>query len=73
MLKVVYPNRYLTPIIAMVSLLRKDFSDVDNLSLEGGEADVRVGQDIAAEQRLPHLGRVSRKHYLKNITTFDCR
>ncbi|MGB0645745.1 MAG: hypothetical protein ACPGQS_01160 [Bradymonadia bacterium] len=56
MLKAAYPNRYLTPTIAMGSVLRKDFSDVDNLSLTGGEADVRVGQGFSTEHWLTRFG-----------------
>ena len=56
MLKAAYPNRYLTPTIAMDPVLRKDFSDNDNLSLTGGEADVRVGTGFSTEHWLTRFG-----------------
>lgn len=53
MLKVVYPNRYLTPTIAMGPVWREDFSDNTSRSLTGGEADIRVEGGFSTEHWLP--------------------
>ena len=56
MLKAAYPNRYVTPSIAMGPVLRKDFSDIGDEALTGGEADIRVGQGFSEEHWLARFG-----------------
>ena len=44
-----YPNRYVTPSISMGAVASKDFSEEGDLSMSGGEADVRVAQGFSKE------------------------
>ena len=56
LLKAAYPNRYVTPSISMGAVMRKDFSEEGDLSMSGGEADVRVAQGISKEHWLTRFG-----------------
>ena len=56
MFKAAYPNRYVTPSIAVGPVLRKDMSNISDAPLTGGEADIRAGFGFSTEHWLTRFG-----------------